>query len=48
MDMCIQKCIRSKREGVGKGHNGRSRRNAYYQEDNGMRMVKFFCIVDDY
>ena len=47
MDLCIQKCIHSKREGVHEGHNGRSRRNAYNQEDNGKHMVKLKHIVDD-
>lgn len=33
-EVCIQKCVRSKREGTHQGHKGRSRRNANNQKDN--------------
>ena len=40
MEMCISKCVRSNREGIHQGHEGRSRRNAYKLEDNGKGMVE--------
>lgn len=46
--MCIQKCVRSKREGTHQGHKGRSRRNAYNQKDDGKGVVKLKHKINDF
>ena len=49
MDMCIQKCVGSKREDIHEDHKGRSRRNAHHREDNYKGMVKLkYCMQLSY
>ena len=47
-DVCVRKCVGSKREGLHQGHKGRSRRDANKPEDNGKGMVKLKHKIDDF